>query len=341
MKILVTGCDGYIGCMLVQVLLKQGFDVVGLDTGFYRNSWLYNGVLIFPKVITKDIRKVTKEDLNGIDYIVHLAELSNDPLGQINEDLTYEINHKGTMHLAKIAKECGIKNFIYFSSCSVYGYSNEINNEDSPTNPLTIYAKCKILNEKGLSRLADNQFCPTILRNATAYGASPRMRFDLVINNLCALAYTSKEIKMESDGTPWRGFVHILDIAQAVVCIVNAPREIIFNQIFNVGSEGANYQIKTIAKIINEHFPKSHISLNPTGADERDYRVDFTKINTKLPGFKCKWDIEKGVKQLKKILETISIDMDVTTSRSFIRLKQIQYLLSTKQIDENLYWLNI
>ena len=248
MKLLVTGTDGYIGVLLADVLAKRGHHVTGLDAGFYRDGLLYNGVLPPARQIKQDVRDITHKDLRGYDAVVHLAELSNDPLGQHNPELTFQINHRGSVALATKCKEVGIARFVYTSSCSVYGVASSENvTETSPTNPQTAYAECKVLVERDVSALADNNFSPTFLRNATAFGASPRMRFDIVLNNLAGLAWTTKEIKMISDGTPWRPLVHVLDICDAVACALDAPREIVHNQVFNVGDNGQNYRVREIA----------------------------------------------------------------------------------------------
>lgn len=340
MKILVTGSDGYIGTMLAQTLLEKGYEVVGLDTGYYRSAWLYNGVKKTPFTITKDIREITVEDVKGFDAIAHLAELSNDPLGQNNPELTYDINHNGTVKLAELAKKAGVKRFVYFSSCSVYGASDNIATEHSPTNPLTAYAKSKIMNENSLKKMADANFSPTIMRNATVYGASPRLRFDLVVNNLAGLAWTTKKIAMDSDGTPWRPFVHVLDVCHAVVCLLEAPKEIIHNEIFNIGDSRSNYQIKDIAEIIGKAFPGCEVSLNKNGADKRNYRVNFDKINTQLPGFSCKRTVKDGAEELYRIFKVINLTKEDFDSRNYTRLKQIKYLTETKQLDDKFYWAN-
>lgn len=338
MKILVTGSEGYIGSVLLHVLVDKGHDVCGLDTGFYKEAMLYdNGKKPVPTIV-KDIRDVSREDLLGFDAIVHLAELSNDPLGQTDPDLTFAINHKGTARLIDKAKKAGVKRFIYASSCSVYGASDEIRSEISTPNPLTAYAKCKILNEELLKKEATDSFTPVILRFATVYGLSPRLRFDLVVNNLAGLAFTTGVIKMDSDGTPWRPFTHVLDIAEGVSCALVAPKEIVSKEIFNVGNESSNYQIKDIANIIKTVFPKAEISLNPNGTDKRNYKVDFTKINTKLPGFACTRTIAIGAKELKDAFEKAHLTDGMFSSRLFTRLKQIFFLQETNRLDKNLYW---
>lgn len=340
MKILLTGIDGYIGIELGQLLVQRKYNVVGLDTGFYNSDLLYNGIKKLPPIIWKDIRTITEKDLESFDAIIHLAELSNDPLGQINPQVTYDINHHGTMEMAKKAKKVGIKKFIYFSSCSVYGASDQISSETSLTNPLTAYAKCKILNEQVLSEMADSSFSPVFLRNATAYGSSPRMRFDLVINNLCGHAFTMGKIAMESDGSSWRPFVHVLDICEAVVCVLEAPRETVHNEIFNVGDTNANYQIKDVAKIVSEVLPECKITLNKQNIDKRNYKVNFNKINSKLPGFSCKRTVRSGAKELFDLFKKINLQKETFLGKNFNRLKQIEYLINNNEIDNELFWNN-
>jgi nucleoside-diphosphate-sugar epimerase len=339
-KILVTGTEGYIGSLLAPLLMKQGYEVIGLDTGFYKIGWLYNGTDLTPKTLNKDIRNVTLDDFQNIDAVVHLAELSNDPLGQLTPNITYEINHKGSLDLANLAKTAGVQRFIYTSSCSVYGFATaDFVNEESPVNPQTVYAKCKTMVEQDLKLLADDNFSPTFLRNATAYGASPRMRFDIVLNNLAGWAWTIKEIKMTSDGTPWRPLVHLLDICKAIICTLEAPQEVIHNQIFNVGDTQSNYQVREIAQFVADVFPNCQLSFGKHDPDNRSYRVSFEKINTVLPSFKCEWNAGKGAKQLLKVFQQIDMSKETFEFRGFTRLKQLEYLLRTQQIDCNFFWI--
>ena len=339
MKILITGFEGYIGTMLQKVLLDAGYEVHGLDTGFYRSGWLYDkGISKIEPLLDKDIRDVSVQDLKSFDTVIHLAELSNDPLGEINSEITLNINHAGTVNLAKKSKEAGVKKFVYFSSCSVYGASDNVNDENSPVNPLTAYAKCKVLNEIELSKMADDNFSPVIFRNATVYGASPRMRFDLVVNNLSGLAWTTNEIKMQSDGKPWRPFIHILDVCDAVACGLKAPIESIHNQIFNVGDTRSNYQIREIAEIISSVFPGCKMSLNKNAVDKRNYKVNFDKISSSLPGFKCKRNVEIGAKELLDIFKMINMKKEIFESNDYTRLKQINFLIKTDQVNDNLFW---
>ncbi|MBK6669497.1 MAG: SDR family oxidoreductase [Microthrixaceae bacterium] len=340
MKVLLTGCDGYIGVRMGNVLLERGHDVTGLDSGFHRVGWLYESAERRPQVITRDTRAVTVDDLRGYDALVHLAEVSNDPVGELNQDVTYKINHEGSLRLAKLAKEAGIERFIHMSSCSVYGAAGEQpSREGDPTVPLTSYAKCKVLIEQEVSPLADDTFSPTFMRNATAYGASPRQRFDLVVNDLAAGAFLNKEIRMASDGTPWRPFVHILDISHAVACVLDAPRDVIHNEIFNVGSDRSNYQVRQIAEIIGDLVPGCNVVFGDSSADKRNYRADFTKIHEQLPGFECAWDVERGAKDLLDIFERIGFNEELYQFRGHTRIRQIKHLLDTAQIDDDFFWL--
>jgi nucleoside-diphosphate-sugar epimerase len=341
MKVLVTGTDGYIGVLLAPLLLERGHDVVGLDTGFYRDSWLYNsGTVKMPMSLNKDIRHITTDDLLGLDAVVHLAELSNDSLGQLNPQITYNINHRGSVALAQKCKDAGVTRFVYTSSCSVYGVhtAEEYKTEESQLHPQTAYAKCKVLVEQDLSRMAGDDFSPTFLRNATAYGPSPRMRFDLVLNNLAGVAWTSKEIRMTSDGTPWRPLVHVLDICEAIACTLEAPREVVHNQIFNVGNTKENYQIKEIAHIVSLTFPGCMLTLGANNGDNRSYRVSFTKIQAQLPGFRCQRDVKMGAHQLFDLFERINMSQEVFENRAYTRLKQLEHLLHTRQLDAALFW---
>ncbi len=339
MKVLVTGTEGYLGSLLPPLLMERGHEVLGVDTGYYKVGWLYNGTELTAKTLNKDIRNITTEDLQGVEAIVHMAELSNDPTGQLSPTITYDINHHGSVRLAKMAKAAGVRRFVYMSSCSVYGVATaEDITEESPVNPQTAYAECKTLVERDVQPLADDDFSPTFMRNATAFGASPRMRFDIVLNNLSGLAWTTKEIKMTSDGTPWRPLVHALDICKAIVCALEAPRDIIHNQIFNVGDTTNNYRVKEIAEIIAQVFPGCKLSFGENGSDNRSYRVSFTKINTILPGFKCEWNAQRGAEQLLNIFQQIDMSEDIFKSRGFTRLKQLEYLIRTQQIDQDFFW---
>lgn len=339
MKILVTGTEGYLGSLLVPKLSHQGHDILGLDTGYYKSGWLYNGTDITAKTLNKDLRHITAADLQGVEAIVHMAELSNDPTGQLAPNITYDINHKGSIRLAELAKQAGIKRFVYMSSCSVYGVAGETAvTEETPVNPQTAYAECKALVERDVSKLADDSFSPTFLRNGTAFGASPRMRFDIVLNNLSGLAWTQKALKMVSDGTPWRPLVHALDIIKAILCVLEAPRDIVHNQIFNVGDSAHVYRVRQIAEIVAAAFPGCTVSFGEPSADNRSYLVNFDKINTQLPGFKCEWSAERGAQQLYNLFSQIDMTQEMFEFRAYTRLKQLEYLIRTQQIDQDFFW---
>ena len=342
MKVLLTGGEGYIGTVLGPELLNDGHAVVVYDTGFHRVGWLYDGIEAAPRWSRLDTRLTDAKDLEGFDAIVHLADLSNDPVGELNPDITYQINHEATVRLAELAKRAGVERFVYASSCSVYGASGgesgALSLETDEPAPITAYAKCKILVERDLAPMADASFTPVFLRNATAYGASPRMRFDLVVNELTAMAYLDRRLVLESDGTPWRPFVHIRDIGKAIRCSLVAPAEAVSAEVFNVGDSRANYQVRDICTIIGEEIPGCEVVIGEQGGDPRNYRVDFTKINSRLPGFSCDWDVRRGVAELREIFDRIEFDEAILHSRRHRRLKQIQYLAGTGQIDEQFFW---
>ena len=341
MKVLVTGTEGYLGSLLAPILMRRGDNVLGIDTGFYKSGWLFNPANPTPRTLAKDVRRLEKADLEGFDAVVHMAELSNDPTGELAPRMTYEINHRGSVRLAELAKDTGVRRFIYMSSCSVYGVGGDEDvTEASPVNPQTAYAICKTLVERDVQLLAGDNFSPVFFRNATAFGASPRQRFDLVVNNLCGLAWTTGVIKMSSDGTPWRPLVHGLDIAKAILCALDAPADAIHNQILNIGDSKQNYRIREIAEIIGKVFPSCEISFGTVGADNRSYRVSFAKVAKHLPNFRCDWDVEKGVRQFRALFERIDLTSQLFDHPGFTRLKQLEYLIRTKQIDDDFYWRN-
>lgn len=338
MKILVTGTEGYLGSLVVPELAARGHDITGVDTGYYKAGWLYNAPAATARTLAKDIRALTLDDVVGYDAIVHMAELSNDPLGELIPTVTYDVNHAGSMHLARLAKRAGVGRFVYMSSCSVYGVADGVVDETSPVDPQTAYAICKTRVEQDLTATADDTFSPTFLRNATAFGASPRMRFDIVLNNLAGLAWTTGAITMTSDGSPWRPLVHGLDIAKAIRCVVEAPRELVHAETFNVGSNDQNYRVRQIADIVADSFPGCRLSFGSPNGDNRSYRVNFDKISNRLPGFSCDWDARRGAEQLRSIFERIDLDAATFTGRGHTRLKQLEYLLRTRQVDADLYW---
>jgi nucleoside-diphosphate-sugar epimerase len=339
MRVLVTGTEGYLGSLLAPELVRRGYEVIGLDIGFYKERMLYRDGATTPLTIAKDLRLIEVADLRGVDAIVHMAELSNDPAGQLAPNITYEINHQGSVRLAELAKQAGVKRFVYMSSCSVYGVADkDFVDEESSVNPQTAYAECKTLVERDVKPLADKGFSPTFMRNATAYGASPRMRFDIVLNNLAGLAWTTKEIRMTSDGTPWRPLVHGLDIGRAIIAVLEAPIEAVHNQVFNVGDNAHNYRVREVAEVVAATFPGCELAFGTSGSDNRSYRVSFDKIRKHLPEFKCAWDAKRGALQLYELFKRIEMTPEVFQFRTFTRLKQLEYLIKTQQIDDHFFW---
>ena len=343
MRIFVTGVNGYIGAVLGPYLMTRGLTVVGLDTGYYRDGWLFSDdrrMPLQPHTINKDLRDVTVDDLDGCDAVVHLAELSNDPLGQNNPAITHQINHQGSVLLANAARRLGIRRFVYFSSCSVYGAgSGEFLDETAAPNPQTAYAECKVLVERDVGAMTGDDFCPVFLRNATAYGPSPRMRFDIVLNDLSAMAYTSRRIAMVSDGSPWRPVVHIEDICEAAYRSVVAPEAAVRGKIFNVGLNSENYRVRELAQIVAEEFTGCELSVGPGGGDNRSYRVNFDRIHRELPGFECRHTARDGARQLRRVFERIGMTADVYQFRAFTRLKQLKHLQATGQVGGDFRWL--
>jgi nucleoside-diphosphate-sugar epimerase len=338
-RVLITGTEGYIGCLLAPMAASHGHQVVGLDTGYFRDARLGDDPDSSYHTIQKDLRHLTRADLEGFDAVIHLAGLSNDALGQISSAVTYQVNHVASTQLAVLARAAGVSRYIYSSSCSVYGRSHEeIVSESSSLNPVTEYARCKMLDEREVAALADDRFSPTFLRNATAYGASPRMRFDLVVNNLAAAAWTTKRIAMVSDGTPWRPIVHILDICNAFIAALHAPREAVHNGVFNIGRTDENYQIRDIALCLGEVFPDCEVSFGASDPDQRSYRVSFEKAATALPGFTCEWTLPRGAEQLRQLYERVGLTEEMFRFRPFTRLKQLKYLIDAGQIDADFFW---
>jgi len=342
MKVFVTGVNGYIGAVLAPYLMERGLSVLGLDTGYYRDGWLYSDdrhLARSPQTLNKDLRHITEQDLEGCDAVAHLAELSNDPLGQNNPQVTHAINHAGSVSLARKARAVGIRRFVYTSSCSVYGAgTGDFLDETAQVNPQTAYAECKVLVERDVGRMTDTDFSPVFLRNATAYGPSPRMRFDVVINDLSALAWTTKRIAMISDGSPWRPVVHVQDICEAIYRSLVAPEEAVRGKIFNVGQNADNYRIREIAQIVADEFPGCEVTAGPPSGDNRSYRVNFDRIHAELPGFSCRFTARDGARQLREVFERIQMSPDTYQFRAFTRLKQLKYLQSTNQIDGEFYW---
>lgn len=339
MKILLTGADGYIGAIMGPMLIEAGHDVVGVDTGFYRRGWLFDDGRSRPAVHSRDLRHITSADLEGFEAVVHLSELSNDPIGENDPGLTMQINHLGSVGLARKAREAGVKRFIYASSCSTYGAGgDEMRTETSELSPQTAYARCKILVEKDVGALMDESFTPVFMRNATAYGASPRQRFDIVLNNLAGFAHTMKEIRMTSDGSPWRPITHIEDICGAMLCALSAPRDAVAGESFNVGADSENYRIREIAEIVAKTFPGCALTIGESGGDTRSYRVSFAKIREHMPEFKTSWTAERGARQLRAVFERIGLTREMFEAEPFTRLREIKHLRQTNQIDQTLFW---
>lgn len=341
MRVLVTGHNGYVGTVMVPLLVQTGHEVVGLDSNLYRGSTFgaENETRLIP-AIEKDIRDIVPADVEGFEAIIHLAGLSNDPLGDLNPTLTYEINHQASVKLAEIAKSVGVERFIFSSSCSNYGAGGQDwLNEESPFNPITPYGRSKVMVEQDVAKLADDRFSPTFLRSATAYGVSPRLRFDLVLNNLVAWAFTSGLVYLKSDGTPWRPVVHIEDMSRAFVAVLHAPREKIHNEAFNVGRTDENYRISEIADIVAATVPNSRIEYaEGAGPDLRCYRVDCRKIAETLPEFQPQWTVQKGAQELYAAYQQVGLKQEEFEGPRYRRIHHIQWLMSNGRLDTSLRW---
>jgi nucleoside-diphosphate-sugar epimerase len=337
MRVLLTGHKGYIGTVLAPMLLDAGHDVHGLDSDIFSRCTYGDDPKSIPETI-KDIRDVTIDDVKGFDAILHLAGLSNDPLGDLNAELTYEINHRASVRIAELAKEAGVKRFIFSSSCSNYGAGgDDLLTEDGDLNPVTPYGKSKVLVEQDVSKLADNTFCPIYLRNATAYGVSPRLRFDLVLNNLVAWAYTTGAVRLKSDGTPWRPIVHIEDISRAFVATLHAPTDKVYDRAFNVGVPGENFRIREIAEIVRDSVPNSEVSFAPDASpDKRNYRVDCSFIQREVPEFKPQWTVQKGATELYEAYKANGLTLEEFEGKRYKRIDHVRMLIADGIIDDKL-----
>lgn len=338
MRILVAGDQGYIGAVLVPFLRRGGHQVDGLDLGLYERCDFLGGPEHAPGR-RRDIRDVQPEELTAYDAVVCLSALSNDPLGHLNPDVTYSVNLDGTVRLAEAAKAAGVERFLFSSSCSLYGAAGSgAVGEDAPMNPVTPYGETKALAEKELAKLADDTFSPTYLRNATAYGVSPRLRLDIVVNNLTGIAMTTGQVRLESDGSPWRPLVHVEDISRAFLAVLEAPREVVHDEAFNVGRAADNVQVRDIAEMVRAAVPDSELTFaDGAGPDLRDYKVDFAKLEETFPDLQLRWTVRDGVTELAAAYAQHGLTLEEFESARFVRLRRINQLISLGLLDETLH----
>lgn len=339
MRVLLTGHNGYIGSVMGRVLRDAGHDVVGLDTYLFEQC-TFGAELPDLPALRMDIRDVQVPDLAGFDAVIHLAALCNDPLGNLNPDLTYEINHRASVRLARLAKAAGVRRFLFASSCSLYGVAGEdLLQEDASFNPITAYGASKVRVEQDLDSLASDDFSPTYLRNATAYGASPRLRADVVINNLVAAAFATGDVLIQSDGTPWRPLVHVEDFSRAFLAVLQAPRELVHNQAFNVGRTRENYRVSELAEMVSAVVPGSVIRYATGGGpDPRSYRVDCSKLENTLPEYQPQWTVRRGIEELFNAYQANRFTVQEFEGHRYFRIRHIQRLQQRNQLDETMRW---
>lgn len=337
MRVLVTGHLGYIGTVLTPMLRDEGHEVTGLDSDLY-GGCTFTGEIPAVKSIGKDVRDVTFEDVKGFDAVLHLAALSNDPLGNLNPELTFDINHKASVRLAELAKEAGVRRFIFSSSCSNYGAGGDgLLDENAAFNPVTPYGQSKVMTERDVAQMADDRFSPVFLRNATAYGVSPRLRFDIVLNNLTAWAFTTGKVLIKSDGTPWRPLVHIRDISLAFLAALRTPRDRIHNQAFNIGQSSENHRVRDIAEVVARTVPDCHVEYAPgASADTRNYRVNCDKARWTLEGFDPQWTILRGAVELYETYRRVGLKLEDFEGPRFQRIAHIKKRLAEGSLKADL-----
>jgi nucleoside-diphosphate-sugar epimerase len=341
MRVLITGHNGYIGSVLAPFIRDAGHEIVGLDTFLFEGG-TFGGDGAQIDSIRMDLRDIEVSDLQGFDAVIHLAALSNDPVGDLNPQVTYDINHLGSVRLAELAKKAGVERLIFASSCSLYGVAgDEMLTEQAAMNPITAYGVTKVLFERDVAKLADDNFSPTFLRNATAYGVSPRLRADVVVNNLMGIAFTTGEVLIQGDGSPWRPLVHIEDIARAFLAVLNAPRELVHNQAFNVGQSEENYRVRDLGALVEQVVPGSKVRYAEGGGpDPRCYRVDCSKLRHTLPEFQPRWTVRKGMEQLRDAFEAHGLTREELLGDRYFRIKRLRALQAAGSLDDSLRWIS-